>query len=81
MAKDLEEVLVVVSIEEFREFIESVTSSDFSIENAMINDGVIHTLRTKHCAYKEEDDSLHFTLEHLLNASVLECTSYLKGIY
>lgn len=72
-----EEVLAVVKIDDFRDFLEGVTSSSDPC-NELINNAVIETLRESHRAYNKEDDSLYFTLENLLNSTVIECTKALQ---
>lgn len=77
MEEKLDKVLAEVTMEEFRDFLESVTGSE-DIMNAMFNDMVMEVLKNQHRAYDEESDTLVFTLNHLLNATVVECIDFIK---
>lgn len=77
MEEKLDKVLAEVSMEEFKDFLESVTGSE-DIMNAMFNDMVMEVLKNQHRAYDEETDTLVFTLNHLLNATAIECIEFIK---
>lgn len=80
MTEEGERIIAKVTLKEFEDFLESVTSSE-DLMNAMFNDMVLEVLRNQHRSYDEETETLYFTLDNLLHATASECIVYIKENY